>query len=67
MIKIKELKKRFKIYLLKRKVKRLKRDIDSVELNLYFYGWSGADCIEETNYLFKKLKHYEKEIISINI
>ena len=53
-------KKRFKIYLLKKKLKGLESQLSKVELNLYFERWSGADCIEESNYLILEINAIKK-------
>tara|TARA_R110000822_G_scaffold158210_1_gene297801 strand:- start:2311 stop:2517 length:207 start_codon:yes stop_codon:yes gene_type:complete len=63
MTKYKALKKRLKIYLLKREVRGLKRDLNRVSLHLYFDRWTGADCIEESEYLRELIKEKEKNII----
>lgn len=58
---------RFNLYLKKRRLRILKKQLNSVELHLYFDGWTGKDCIEESNYLISQIKQYEKEIISMYV
>ena len=48
------------------KIKKIYKLIKNVELNIYFNGWNGQDCIEYTNYCYSeindlklKLKKYE--------
>lgn len=41
---------------LKWKVYCLKKELEQLELNIYFNGFSGKDCIEYGEYLTRKLE-----------
>lgn len=62
---MKGISKKIKLYLLNKKLRRLKYNLKYIELNLYFDRLTGTDCVEEVNYLSKKIKQYEEKIISI--
>lgn len=61
------IKYKLKIYLKKRRLRMLKKELRDVGMNLYFDGWTGKDCINEKKYLNKQIKRYEEEIISMHI
>ena len=57
-----KLNKRLKLYLLKIEVRSLKRYLNRIELYIYFDGWTGQECIDESNYLRDLIKEKENEI-----
>jgi hypothetical protein len=59
--------KKLCIFYYKYRIFSLQKCIKKSELNIYFDGWTGAECIDNNNYLFTKikvlklkLKNYEK-------
>jgi hypothetical protein len=57
-----EIKKKIKLYLLKRKIKSLERDLRFVSLHLHFDGWTGKNCIKETNYLVQEIDKLKRTL-----
>ena len=52
---------------MKLKLRNLRKDLNKVELHLYFDGWTVANCIEETNYLCIEIKEQQLKISNFEI
>lgn len=62
-----KIKYKLKLFLMKLKLRNLIKDLNRVELHLYFDGWTGADCIEETKYLLREIKEQQLKISDFEI
>ena len=62
-----DIKYKLKLFFMKLKLRNLRKDLNKVELHLYFDGWTGANCIEETNYLCIEIKEQQLKISNFEI
>mgnify|MGYP003657261927 CR=1 FL=1 len=48
-------------------IKIIYNSIRDIELNIYFDGWTGKDCVEYNNYYYKKIEELKLKLKNYEI